>query len=201
MKGTGKIGGILKLGLVLTLYAAAACVGLAFVYAGTEKIIAQRQQADMETALKELFPQLDSFTDITGAIESPDPVIIFGSQYEIRRGDELIGIALQASGPSYGGLITALVGVEKRGTIGGVKILEHKDTPGLGAHAAESNYFIDQARTTTFYGQFTGKSLSDPFEVKDDVAAITAATVTSRAVSRVVKTAGTAALGRLGGSQ
>ncbi|GHU83972.1 hypothetical protein FACS189468_9530 [Spirochaetia bacterium] len=196
-----KAAGIFKLGLILTIYAAAACVGLAFVYAGTEKIITQRQQADLEAALKEIFPQGDSFTDITGAIKSPDPVIIFGSQYEIRRGDELIGIALRASGPSYGGLITVLVGVEERGTIGGVKILEHQDTPGLGANAAAANYFVDKSRGITFYGQFTGKAVSDPFEVKDDVIAITAATITSRAVSRVVKTAGTAALGRLGGAQ
>jgi electron transport complex protein RnfG len=186
---------ILKLGIVLTLYATVACVGLAFVYSATEKIIAQRQEADMEAALRELFPDADGFGPITEPIPSADPAISFDSQYEVRQGDALAGVALRASGPSYGGPVTALVGVRGDGRISGVKILEHADTPGLGANAASPSYFVNRAAGITFYGQFAGKSVSDPFEAKNDVAAITASTITSRAVSRIVKVSGAAALG------
>jgi electron transport complex protein RnfG len=196
---TKEIGGIFKLGLILTLYAAAACVGLAFVYSATEKIIAQRQQTDLEAALRELFPGAESFTDITGSLASPDPSVSFAAQYEVTQGGSIIGVAIRASGPSYGGPITILAGIGANGTISGVKILESSDTPGLGANAGSPSYFVDRARGITFYGQFTGKSVNDPFEVKNDVAAITASTITSRAIAQLVKAAGTAALTRLGG--
>jgi electron transport complex protein RnfG len=45
----------------------------------------------------------------------------------------------------------------------------------------------------TFYGQFAGKSVEAPFEVKGDVAAITASTITSKAVTMAVKASGDAA--------
>jgi electron transport complex protein RnfG len=184
---------ILKLGIVLTLYATVACVGLAFVYSATAKIIAQRQQADLEAALKDLFPEGDGFRDITGELSSPDPQVKFEVQYEIKRGDAVIGVAIRASGASYGGPVVILSGVGSDGTISGVKILETSDTPGLGANASSPSYFVDRSRGITFYGQFTGKSVRDPFEVKGDVAAITASTITSRAVAGVVKASSAAA--------
>jgi electron transport complex protein RnfG len=184
---------ILKLGLVLTLYAVAACVGLAFVYSGTEKIIIQRQQADLEAALKELFPDLDGYEDITGELVSPDKAVEFEGQYGILRGDAVIGAGIRASGASYGGKVVILVGVGVDGKIRGVKILETSDTPGLGANAASPTYYVDRTRKITFYGQFTGKAVTDPFKVKEDVAAITASTITSRAITDAVRSASTAA--------
>jgi electron transport complex protein RnfG len=184
---------MLKLGLILACFSTAACVGLALVYNVTKEIIAQRSQADLENALKDFFPRADGFTDITGEIPSSENTIVFGSQYAVKEGATLLGTAIQASGPSYGGLITVLVGVGADGKIAGVKILEHQDTPGLGANAASPSYFVDKAAKLTFYGQFTGKPVTDPFESNQDVAAITASTITSRAVSLVVKTSGSAA--------
>jgi electron transport complex protein RnfG len=184
---------MLKLGMVLALYATAACVGLAFVYSGTERIIAERQQADLEAALKELFPLADGFEEINGGLSSPDAAVSFGACYAVLSGGRFIGAALQASGPSYGGPITVMVGVGTDEKISGVKILEHKDTPGLGANAASPSYFVNKAAGITFYGQFEGKAVQDPFEVKNDVAAITASTITSRAVSTLVKLSGNAA--------
>ncbi|AEF84815.1 electron transport complex, rnfabcdGe type, g subunit [Treponema primitia ZAS-2] len=191
MKGT-KVSGILKLGIILTLYATVACVGLAFVYSATEKVIEERQQADLEAALKELFPDADGFDDLKGAIKSPDPSVSFGDQYKVLRGGSVIGAAIRATGASYGGPATILAGVDTGGKISGVKILESSDTPGLGANAGSPTYFVDKAKGLTFYGQFAGKSVNDPFEVKGDVIAITASTITSRSITHIVKTAGSA---------
>ncbi|MDR2398559.1 MAG: FMN-binding protein [Spirochaetaceae bacterium] len=179
--------GMVKLGLTLALYATAACVGLALVYSATSETIAQRQQADLQSALRELFPQGDEFTDMTGTLKSPDPGVSFETQYAIRGGATLLGVAIQASTPSYGGNITVLVGVGVGGAISRVKILSHQDTPGLGANAASPTYYVDKAAKLTFSGQFGGKAVSDPFVVKEDVAAITASTITSRAVATAVK--------------
>ena len=184
---------MLKLGVILALYTAAACVGLAFVYTGTAKVIAQRQQADLEAALKELFPAADSFKEIAD-IKSFDPAVSIekGGAFEVLKNGAAIGAALRTSRASYGGEIKILVGVGVDGIITGVKILEHKDTPGLGANAGSGVYYIDRARGIHFYDQFAGKKISDPFEPKQDVIAITAATITSRAVAASVKAAGEA---------
>ncbi|MDR1177548.1 MAG: FMN-binding protein [Spirochaetaceae bacterium] len=184
---------MLKLGLVLALYATAACVGLAFVYDGTKGTIAWREQAALEDALKELFPDGDSFEDISGTIASPDGTVRFGSQYAVRRGGVLIGAALSSSGPSYGGPVSVLVGTGTDGKVSSIKILSILDTPGLGANASSPRYYVDAASGLTFYGQFSGKAAGDAFEPKGDVAAITAATITSRAVSSVVRTSARAA--------
>jgi electron transport complex protein RnfG len=192
MKKNGKFTEILKLGITLTLYATAACVGLAFVYSATEQTIVQRQKADLEAALKELFPQGNRFMVMPEPLVSSNPAVSFGDQYAIYQGETLIGAAIRAACPSYNGPITSLVGVAAGGRISGVKILECSDTPGLGANAGASNYFVDQAAGLTFYGQFTGKSVTDPLEAKNDIQAITAATITSQAVAQTVKAAAAA---------
>jgi electron transport complex protein RnfG len=188
-----KIKPMLKLGLILACFASGACVVLALVYTATADVIALRAKADMEATLKEIFPAADAFTEITGAIQSGENSIAFSSEYAARRGDEILGAAVQASGPSFNGLITVLVGVSADGRISGAKILEHTDTPGLGANAADPGYFVNRAAGITFYGQFTGKPADDPFEVNNDIISITAATITSRAVADIVKASGAAA--------
>jgi len=196
--------GMIKLGLILAAFAAAACVMLAFVYNGTKEIIEQRQQADLEAALKNLFPDADKFEKIDG-ISSPDKNVTFYKEvtieesYAAYKDGRITGAALRVSCASYSGQIKSLVGVSANGLITGVKILEHSDTPGLGANAMSPTYFVDRAKGLTFYGQFAGKKITDPFVVKEDVIAITASTITSRAVSASVKAAGLAFNSWLGG--
>lgn len=184
---------MIRLGLVLAAYATAACVGLAFVYAGTQKVIAERERTDLELALKDLFPAADGFQEITGTLKNADASVSFKNEYAVRANGSILGVAVRAVGASYGGPITVLVGAGANGKISGVKVLENKDTPGLGANAASPTYFVDRTAKITFYGQFAGKSISDAFEVKADVAAITASTITSKAVASTVKVAAKAA--------
>jgi len=191
----GGFAGMLKLGVVLALYAVAACVGLAFVYAGTEKVIAQRQRADLEASLSELFSEADDFKAISG-LKSGDPTVTIEEDgaFAAYKNGVIIGAVLRTSRASYNGAIKILVGVGTNGRIRAVKILEHSDTPGLGANAASSTYYVDRAKGIHFYDQFAGKAVSDSFLPKSDVVAITAATITSRAVAASVKAAGEAAL-------
>jgi len=190
--------GMLKLGLVLAVFATAACIMLALVYSGTSTIIAQRQKADLDAALKELFPEADSFEAIID-IKSPDPAVTIENAYAAIKKGRPYGAALRLSRASYSGPIKTMVGVSSDGLITGVKIMEHSDTPGLGANAASSSYFVDRASGITFYGQFAGKHVTHPFRVKDDVISITASTITSVAVSSSVKAAGLAVSAWLAG--
>ncbi|MDR2922496.1 MAG: RnfABCDGE type electron transport complex subunit G [Treponema sp.] len=186
------LAGMLKLGCILAVYAAVACVMLAFVYAGTSKIIALRAEAAQNAALKEIFPDADGFEPVEG-VSSPDPSVTIENAFVAKLNGETAGMALKLSRASYSGPITLMAGVSVDKRITGVKIMEHSDTPGLGANAASPSYFVDKKKEITFYGQFAGKSTDDPFTVKGDVAAVTASTITSKAVSSAVKAAGQAA--------
>jgi electron transport complex protein RnfG len=194
MSKNNGLGEMLKFGIILALYAIVACVGLAFVYEGTAKIIAERQQADLEAAIKELFPAVDDFKSVTD-IKSSDPAVIIEGDgcYAVFKNGQTIGMALRTSRAGYNGPIIVLVGVGVDGKISGARILAHTETPGLGANSGSKAYYVDRAKGIHFYDQFAGKSIRDPFEPKNDVIAITAATITSRAVASSVKVAGEAA--------
>ena len=80
----------------------------------------------------------------------------------------------------FGGTVGLTVGVSD-GAITGVRIGSHSETPGLGAKAADE----------AFYGQFAGKSgeltVTKTGAVTDqEINAITAATITSKAVTGAV---------------
>lgn len=186
-----------RLGLILAAFAAAACVGLAFVYAGTSEQIAAQAELQLSESLKGLFPEAESFKDVSAEVTSPDAAVKFDAAYLAERGGAPLGLAVKASGQSYGGTTIVLVGVALDRRVAGVRVLEGKDTPGLGANAMNPTYFVDKSKKTTFPGQFAGKALSDPFEVKNDVVAITASTITSKALTKMIKTAADAAAQRL----
>ncbi len=188
---------MLKLGLILAIYCIVGCVGLAFVYNSTSKVIAQRKADDLQAGLKEVFPMASSF-EPTDKVKSPNKTIVFDEAFMAKNSSGTQGIAVKVEGPSYGGTTTLLVGVSIKGTITGVKVLENKDTAGLGANAASPTYYVDKATRTTFPGQFTGKKLTDAFEVKKDVIAITSATITSRSITNLVQVVGKAASDVLG---
>ncbi len=185
--------GIVRLGLILAIFAAAACVALAVVYSVTSEKIDAQAALQLQDSLKGLFPDAETFEDITASMTSPDPNIKFDAAYSVKKAGTVIGAAVKARGPSYGGDASVLVGIKADKTLSGARILDTKDTPGLGANAVNPSYFVDKSAKKTFPGQFTGKALSDPFEVKKDVVAITASTITSKALTKLVKTAGDAA--------
>ena len=185
--------GMMKLGLILAIFATAACIMLAFVYAGTKTIIDQRQKEELIAAENELFPGVGITFEEIKNIGSPDPAVTIMLAHAALKNGEIVGAVLELSRASYSGPIMTMVGVNTDGFITGVKILEHSDTVGFGANAASSSYFVDREKGLTFYGQFAGKHVSHPFRVKDDIIAITASTITSNAVSSSVKAAALAA--------
>ncbi|MFU8780341.1 MAG: RnfABCDGE type electron transport complex subunit G [Kiritimatiellia bacterium] len=100
----------------------------------------------------------------------------------------LAGFAVAfATSAGYGGEIRMMLGIDPEGTTTGLVILPgHKETPGLGAKITE----------TGFLARFSGKSLADTaWQVRKDggeIDEITAATVSSRAVTDAIQAAATA---------
>ncbi|MDP2791532.1 MAG: FMN-binding protein [Rectinemataceae bacterium] len=186
--------GIAKLGFVLALFAVAACASLAVVYAITKPQIEAQDQIALTASLKELFPEGETFEDISASVVSDNPEVKFQSAMLAKSAAAPLGVAIKASGASYGGQATLLVGVQLNRSIAGVRVLELNDTAGLGANAKNEGYYVNKAEKITFPGQFSGKFVTDPFEVKNDVVAITASTITSKALTRIVKSSADAAV-------
>lgn len=95
------------------------------------------------------------------------------------------GAAVESQTMGFGGDLRVLVGFAPDGSITGYTILQHAETPGLGAKA--STWFQKDGK-----GNIIGKKASTPLTVKKDggdVDAITASTITSRAFLRAVNQA------------
>jgi len=97
-------------------------------------------------------------------------------QTENTQGEDL-GAAVESTTGGFGGDLKVLVGFDKTGIILGYTLLEHTETPGLGAKA--DKWFQNGEK-----GDIIGKDPQEPLTVSKDggqVDAITASTITSRA--------------------
>ena len=103
------------------------------------------------------------------------------------------GYAVQVAPVGFDGAITMMVGVDFEGKVLGISVISHTETAGLGAVAA-----ADTSAGENFRNGFEGKSGSVSV-TKDggEIAAITGATITSRAVCAGVNAA-LAVVGELG---
>lgn len=99
-----------------------------------------------------------------------------------------LGAAVQSTTGGFGGDLKVLVGFDPDGKILGYTLLEHAETPGLGAKA--DKWFQKGQK-----GDIIGKDPKEPLTVSKDggqVDAITASTITSRAFLLAINNAYTA---------
>ncbi|MDD5456579.1 MAG: FMN-binding protein [Candidatus Margulisbacteria bacterium] len=99
---------------------------------------------------------------------------------------ETIGYVFVVSGKGYSSVIEMLVGITEK-KITGVTVLSQGETPGLGTVAVDKKPL--PGRSFSFLAQFQNKSILDSFKAKEDVIAITGATITSQAISDAIKQA------------
>lgn len=97
------------------------------------------------------------------------------------------GTAVQSTDPNgFGGNLEVLVGFNADGDILGYTVLEHSETPGLGAKAGE---WFQKGQPGCIIGKNPGKSNFTVSKDGGDIDAITASTITSRAFLRAVQQA------------
>jgi len=171
---------IFKISLTLAIICAIAAAALAAVNQMTQKAIAINSQKELTESLKIIYPQAERFEQIgiTGTTpESPTENKEFTllDLYQAFQRNETIGYVFKVESRGYGGQIVFLIAVStQNNTMIGMKVLEHQETPGLGSEITSPH----------FQNQFKGKSLSDRFEINQDIQAISGATISSRAVIR-----------------
>lgn len=96
------------------------------------------------------------------------------------------GTAVQAATDGFGGKLKVLVGFTADGTISGYSVLEHAETPGLGAKAGE---WFQEGGKGCIVGKKPAEKELTVSKDGGDVDAITASTITSRAFLQAVNKA------------
>lgn len=167
--------------LTLLIVTAISSLAASGVYNLTKGPIAEVKRLKQERAIKQVMP---GFTELERMAAIPpkggDSLVLFKG---LENGSN-IGVAVNTyTNMGYSGLIKMMVGFQADGTINNYEVLEHKETPGLGTKMTEPD----------FKDQFKGKNPAT-FKLsvtKDggDVDAITAATITSRAVCDAIQRA------------
>lgn len=90
------------------------------------------------------------------------------------------GYVFTAGAKGYGGTVSVMVGMDNEGVITGLEILSHSETPGLGANATSDSF---KSRFVGKTGELTVDKNSNDGQ---NIQAITAATITSKAVTAAV---------------
>lgn len=167
--------------LCLTLVCLLCSAILGVVYAVTYDPIQKASQKALQEALSLVLPS-------EGTVSTEGKTINYNGTdyqyYEQKLGDETSAWAVKSSVNGFGGPLTVLVGIQKGGEIFCTKVLEHSETPGLGAKCQTDEGFLDQFKG--FDAKAGNLAVS-----KDggDIDAITASTITSRAYTLAVANA------------
>ena len=181
------------LNMVLVLTGVAVVMGgiLAYVNHLTEGPINEQKAKALADGIKSVMGVDDVTVANTDTVKENDAkgkeltYIIY--ETKDAKGQDL-GAAVESTTGGFGGDLKVLVGFNPEGKILGYTLLEHAETPGLGAKA--DKWFQKGEK-----GDIIGKDPADPLTVSKDggqVDAITASTITSRAFLLAVNNAYTA---------
>jgi electron transport complex protein RnfG len=178
-------------GFLLALFAAVGTAAVAFVHDNALPRIEAAQKAQLLGTLHQFVPpethDNDMFSD---TLQVQDQAMLGASDaitvYRARKNGTPVAVVLTAVAPDgYSGDINLLIGIHYDGSIAGVRVISHKETPGLGDR-------IEVDRSPWIDG-FAGLSLQNPTEeqwhVKKDGGQFdqfTGATITPRAVVKAV---------------
>lgn len=177
--------------LLLGLFAVVTTGVIAATQLGTKDRIAEQIRAAREKALLEIVPASrhnNAMLDTTLPIADADLLNLNAEQRIFIAQQDGIAVAFvfpSVAPDGYSGAIELLVGINADGSIAGMRVVQHEETPGLGDK-------VDLKKSDWVLG-FNGRSLSDPppgqWKVKKDKGVFdqfTGATITPRAVTKAV---------------
>ena len=167
---------MIKLALVLAIFASVACVLLAFVNNATLPAIQAVKNQALTAGLKEIYSDATDFVKPENFSPETLQGISIEQLYIAKAGDKVLGAVVQATGPTYD-KATVLIGVLPNRTISGIKILSISDTSGFGQNALKPE----------FYTQFAGKSIDDKFSAHEDIDGLSGATITRQGIGNILR--------------
>ncbi|MFQ2737755.1 electron transport complex subunit RsxG [Aeromonas caviae] len=181
-----------KNGLTLALFALGCTAMVVLTNELTRDRIAHQQELEKLRTLQALLPEGSYDNDLVASCKLVSSREYLGSDepmplYTATLKGMHTGYALETVAPDgYSGAIRMVVGTDAKGAVSAVRVLAHKETPGLGDKI--------ELKKSDWINSFVGKFLSHDNEaswaVKKDGGefdAFTGATITPRAVVKAVK--------------
>jgi electron transport complex protein RnfG len=175
MKDMAKI----TLGLVLIFIAAGLIIGITYKYTSPVRYAAEKKEK--EEALKEMAPEA------TDPIKAAGTWGVHGKSFEYYAATSSakpVAYIASTAGKGYSSYILMLVSLGTDMKVKDLKILHHGETPGLGDQVEDRKLFLDQ-----FKGKGVAQLVLIKGETKENIQAISGATISSRAVTNGVKDA------------
>ncbi len=182
-----------NMGVAAGLLMGFAIIGTGLVsvtYEGTRERIVANEKAALVRSLQELVPPdrydndplRDRIQVTSGALGVTGPITV----YRARRAGQPLALFTTVTAPDgYSGPIKLLVGVYSSGALAGVRVISHRETPGLGDRI--------ELEKTDWIRQFDGRSIGSPYAPNWKVAKdggyfdqLTGATITPRAIVRAI---------------
>lgn len=175
----------LKLGIILFVITALSGLCLGFVNELTAPAIAANSKIS-QSYLQELLPGTEKISDVT--VENKDKADKLGvtEAFEAFKGSESLGYIMKVTSKGFHGPIDMLVAVSKEDKLTGIKVVDQKETPGLGARIGESK-FSDKFKSKEIIKAIT--MVKTEAKNGNEVEAISGATISSKAVSSGINTA------------
>jgi electron transport complex protein RnfG len=151
----------------------------------TEADIKAAEAADLKQSLTQVLPdeyENDLLKD-TVTLPGKDGEVLV---YRGRRAGKVEAVVYRVIGHGYAGNIVCVMGVSREGKILGVRVISHKETPGLGdkIEPAKGDWIH------SFEGKWLGEPTADKWAVKKDGGVFdqfAGATITPRGVVNAVK--------------
>ncbi len=184
---------IRKNGVTLAIFAAVTTGVTAVINTVTKPTIAHQTAVQQKILLDQVVPpekynnaiQHECYVVINEALGNDAPHAL----YLARKDGKPVAVAIEATAPDgYSGAIQMIVGADFNGTVLGVRVVEHHETPGLGDKI--------ELRISDWINSFNGKKVTgqhdNHFAVKKDGGdfdQFTGATITPRAVVNATKRA------------
>lgn len=167
---------VVSLGIITV----AAAALLSWIYTMTEQPIAEANQRNQVEAIQNVAPEFDNdpIAEATEVVPEGESTAV--KVFPARKDGKLVGAAVESySNTAFSGTIRLIYGFDIDGNVMGYAVMEHAETPGLGAKMDE--WFRTEGTPRSVIGL---NALEAPLTVSKDggqVDAITAATITSRA--------------------
>jgi electron transport complex protein RnfG len=183
---------MLRAGLLLGLFAVVGTGIVTVTEHLTWEKIAANERAALRRGIESVLPStLYNNPILEDTIQIADPILLGTKDpmpaYRARRNGQPVAVILTPLAPDgYNGAIKLLVGIRYDGNLTGVRVISHKETPGLGDGIEEgkSDWILD----------FRDRSLDNPVESKWKVRRdggvfdqFTGATITPRAIVKAVR--------------
>ena len=177
--------------IILGLFAVIGTTLVSFTYDSTREQIKANQRMALLRSLHHIIKPDEHDNDIfTDVIMVTNPTLLGSAKpvpvYRARKQGKPVAAVIASVAPDgYNGSIYLLVGIYHDGSLAGVRVVRHIETPGLGD-------LVDEQKSDWIL-RFRGKSLQDPqpdrWKVKRDGGEFdqfTGATITPRAVVKAV---------------